>query len=147
MLSSMASREAIVFGLIVVAVAASHARRPRRPRFIVKRIQRQTSPTVNPATPVTVAATDNPGLAITEDRVTVLSWDRWMAQAPQAITAAMQESDKPEEIATNVFRRLYPNVAWPPAEGTPLWEQWQTIVAAVGRTLERPFKTHMHVVS
>jgi hypothetical protein len=126
----MTSNEAMVLGLVVVAVVATRRKRRRHLRMASS-----------------AAATDNPGLAITVDDVDLLSWDRWMAKSPQAIKAAMAESDKPEEIVTNVFRRLYPNVAWPPPEGTGLWMRWQAIVAAVGRTLDRPFKTHMHVVS
>jgi hypothetical protein len=92
------------------------------------------------------AANRDPGIVV-GDELQLISWDRWMSESPQAIKAAMKESDDPEQIVLNTFRRLYPNMAWPPEPGSPLWDQYQEIVAAVGRTLERPFRTHFTVVS
>lgn len=67
---------------------------------------------------------------------------------PRALRTALQEGSKtPEEIAANLLRRLAPDHVWPPSDGSPLWTDYSKIVAAIGRTLDQPFKTRFLVVS
>jgi len=71
-----------------------------------------------------------------------------MEEGPKAIELAMQEgATEPTDILANALRRLYPQHHWPPLPGSRLEEDWELMLAAFGRVLEKPFQTRFQVVS
>lgn len=86
------------------------------------------------------------GLALEGGRIVICDWGAWMRFAPDAVAATLRETNDVDEIVANLFRRAFPAQAWPP-EDPDLREQWGRIVAAVGRTMDRPFRPHLEIVS
>lgn len=88
------------------------------------------------------------GISIGADALELVDWSGWMEHAPEMIRATLDEGSRdPHEIVANMFRRLFPQHPWPPPENSPLHSTWNDMVAAVGRSLELPFKPHLEIVS
>lgn len=87
------------------------------------------------------------GLALTEFGFALESWDRWMAFGPAGFDAALQEGcEDPEELVNEAFRKLYPEVEWPPQWGEPRYVVWQRIVQAVASSTDRGHRQGLRVV-
>ena len=87
------------------------------------------------------------GVSLGDDLI-LEDWNAWMAGAPDMLRVTLAEGERdPEVTVANLFRRLFPDQPWPPATDSPLMPTYHRIVAIVGRTLERPFKPHVEIVS
>lgn len=87
------------------------------------------------------------GIALRAGRLEIVDWNAWMRRAPTYIRASLDEGvTDPEAIVANLFRRLFPEHPWPPVDES-LLATWYAMVAIVGRSLERPFKPHLEIVS
>lgn len=88
------------------------------------------------------------GLSLAGEKLELMDWNAWMETAPTLLRATLSEGTRdPEQLVANLFRRLFPESAWPPPEDSPLLGTWNKMVATVGRSLERPFKPHLEIVS
>jgi hypothetical protein len=105
------------------------------------------------ATQVTPAGAANhaqssSGLRIENGKLKVVNWTEWMRKGPALIHVSLQEGSKdPEEVTTNVLRRLFPERPWPPEPDDPVFATWREMNALVGKALDTPVRPHFEVVS
>lgn len=139
-----------VFALVVGGiVVASQAKRRKRPQALAE----ATAPVLHihdgsEVGPIEEEYVSRHGLTLTPDNIELDDWSEWMEKSPVLVKAAILESKQnPEELVTNLLRRLFPEEAWPPEEGSARFDVWNRMVVATGRQLEKPFKPHFEVVS
>jgi len=59
-------------------------------------------------------------------------WGAWMAEAPEAVTEAIEGgAGGAAGVTVALMRRALPGHRWPPCEGDPGFAQWPLIVRAV----------------
>lgn len=88
------------------------------------------------------------GVEIQDGQLVLEDWNVWMEAAAKYLRVTLEEGSRdPNEICTNLFRRMFPQHAWPPPPDSVMAARWQQMVAAIGRTIERPFKPHFEIVS
>lgn len=91
---------------------------------------------------------DKTGVIIRDGKFHVTDWNVWMRTGPHLIKMALKEGDEsPENVASNVMRRLFPHHVWPPPKGDPFSQTWLNMVAVVGRAIDRPIQPHFEIVS
>lgn len=98
---------------------------------------------------VTVATRSLPphGMDIVDGRLEIRDWNKWMRDASIAVSVSMEEiGTEPVALATNVFRRLFPERPWPPPESSELEAQWNAVVRAIASALKRPMPARLEVV-
>ncbi len=125
----------MVCALVVVANQPQPVRKKKRKRVNVE------------ASSVAANASSEYGIALHAGKLEIVNWDAWMTRAPSFIRVSLEEgTTDPHAIVANLFRRLFPNQPWPPLD-EKLLATWNEMVAIVGRSLERPFKPHLEIVS
>lgn len=88
------------------------------------------------------------GLRIVEGKLKVVDWDEWMRTGPALVKVALMEgTESPEEITTNVLRRIFPEYPWPPGTEHEFYATWKKMNTIVGRALDQPTQPHLEVVS
>lgn len=87
------------------------------------------------------------GVRLGED-IELEDWSEWMDVAPKMLEVTLMEGERdPDVVVANLFRRMYPDLPWPPPPESPMAETYHRMVAFAGRALDRPFKPHFEVVS
>lgn len=68
------------------------------------------------------------GLAIVDKKIVLIDWQAWMKWAPKAVAdARLDGAETGEQIASSLFRRLFPDRQWPPLASDPIVETWRKI--------------------
>jgi hypothetical protein len=78
----------------------------------------------------------HPVVRVERNRLVVDSLDRWRDFAAPAIEDALRMGFRDaSSVLASVMRRALPRMPWPPAPDSPLFHQWQQMVADVAATL------------
>ncbi len=90
------------------------------------------------------------GIDIVDDQIILEDWNAWMEWAPVAVEDARRDgAETGEEIASSMFRRIFPERAWPPAADDPIVDTWRLIVFDIQKmvpTLEEEEREHAEKV-
>lgn len=87
------------------------------------------------------------GMEVEGNDLHLRDWNAWMKDASGAIETSMKEvGTDPVGLATNVFRRLFPDRPWPPPQGSEFSDKWELIVRAIATAVKRPLPASLEVV-
>lgn len=121
----------VVVGIVIMWMAMRHSAR----RSVVT------------ARNVALPTTTTHGMELEGEDLHLKDWNTWMRDASKAVEVSMKEiGTEPVALATNVFRRLFPDRPWPPPPGSEFSDKWEMIVRAIAVAVKRPLPANLEVI-